>query len=141
MKKLRKLKLNEMQDFTAIEKDEAKSLKGGWLLDSDTWMTVLIQRDGYRGGGAVAYIGSMTYGSKNYYAGVTLNMSEYGYSVTHHMGSTAGSITPSNARNSNVMWTKDSYYNTWKSDVIGTDVYNSGVAAGGIMPTTTGSWT
>ncbi len=141
MKKLKKLKLNEMQDFTAIEKEEAKSLKGGWLRDADTWMTLLIQKDGYRGGGAVAYLGSMAYGSKNYYAGVTLNMSEYGYSVTHHMGDTAGSITASGARDSHILWTKDSNNNTWTSEAFGASVYTAGVAAGNTMPTTTGSWT
>jgi hypothetical protein len=68
MKKIEKLKLNEMQDFTAIEKQEGVSLKGGWAMTSDGWADFLISR-GYRGG-AFSLIGSMGSGAASgYYTG------------------------------------------------------------------------
>ncbi len=140
MKKLKKLKLNEMQDFTAIEKEEAKALKGGWLRDQSTWFDLAVFC-GYRASSyeSISYLGSYNNGSKTYYAGMKITQL-YG-SETFHMGDVAGVISPSAARDSHILWEKNSSSNTWMSTALTANVYTAGVAEGNTLATTTGSWT
>lgn len=124
MKKLKKLKLSEMQDFTAIEKQESMSLKGGWTVNAEGWTQLLIEK-GYRtfnlAMGSVA--GSIVNGVR--YSG-DISM-EYG--VRFIWGD---DNTGTNARNSNQLWTYGPS-NGWTSETFGSDTYNRVLAKGYIL--------